>query len=282
MILRQGGGARARSCVWGASAMSPRCESTSAVAISPDPVGDLDGTLHTRLLAVGGPEAPLPLAALRIRERDLVICDGAGIALYVLRLTSRTAGWEQRTLSYPPAAELRAVREHPHWARQARRLCLTSAQARASRVGVGVVAAEARAAEQLGALPGGEQAIYRLSEAAAALLQSSGKEAAKAGRLLVADTERAKAPSHVPLRRLQGALAEELALGRSLAALCSRSPGFSDSTEESKVTSLLCRRLGVQGARDPQRRMRYSRVARADVAELLCEALDLAPEQVGL
>ena len=262
--------------------MSPRCESTSAVTIGPQRVSDLDGALLERLLAVGGPEAPLPLAALRVRERDLVICDGAGVALYSLCLSSRTAGWEQRTLSYPPALELRALREHPHWARRARRLCLTSEQARACRVRVGVVAAEARAAEELGELDDGEEAIYRLSEAAAALLQSSGKEAARAGRIFIADVERARHPSHVPLRRLQGAFAEELALGRSLAAICSRSPRFSDCAEESKLVGLLCRRLGLQGARDCHKRLRYSRVAQAEVAELLCEALDLAPEQVGL
>ena len=166
-------------------------------------------------MRVGGPEAPLPIACLRVRDRDLVICDGAGIALYALHMTASTAGWEQRTISYPPEAELRALREHPNWTRRARRLCLTSAQARACRVPVGVVAAEARAAQELGDLYDGEEAILRLSEAAAAILQSSGKQAAKAGRLLMADIERARRPSHVPLYRLQGALAEELALGHS-------------------------------------------------------------------
>jgi len=262
--------------------MSPRCESTSAVVIGGEPVTGLEGAAFEHLARVGGPEAPSPLAWLRVRDRDLVICDGAGVVLYSLRIASTTAGWEQRAVSYPPALVLRALREHPNWARQARRLCLTSAQARACRVPVGVVAAEARAAEDLGALYDGEEAVYRLSEAAGALLQGCGKQAAKAGRTFMADVGRARRPSHVPLYRLQGALAEELALGRSAAAICSRSPGFSDSTEESKVTVLLCRRLGLQGTRDCQKRLRYSRVVTADTAELLCQALDIAPEQVGL
>jgi hypothetical protein len=262
--------------------MAQRFESTSAVAIGAEPLADLEGMPLERLIRTGGPEAPLPVAWLRVRDRDLVICDGAGIALYTLRLTATTAGWEQRTISYPPAAELRALREHPNWARRARRLCLTSAHSRACRVPVGVVAAEARAASELGELYDGEEAVLRLSEAAAAILQSSGKVAAKAGRLLMADIERARRPSHVPLYRLQGALAEELALGHSVGAICSRSPGFSDSPDESKVTSLLCRRLGLLGTRDARKRLRYARVACAETAVLLCEALDLAPEQVGL
>lgn len=277
-----GGGAAALTAVQGASAMTRRCENTRAMPTGQGSTAGLEEAAHERLLRVGGPGAPLPLAWLRVRDRDLVICNGAGIALYALRLTARTAGWEQRTISYPPAAELRALREQPNWARRARRLCLTSAQARACRVPVGVVAAEARSAAELGDLYDGEEAVLRLTEAAAAVLQSSDKAAAKASRFLMADVERARHPSHVPLYRLQGALAEELALGHSVAAICSRSPGFSDSTEESKVTSLLCRRLGLQGTRDPRKRLRYARVAAADTAVLLCEALDLAPEQVGL
>jgi hypothetical protein len=279
---RERGGASPAPGVQGSSAMAQRCESTSAVAIGTEPLADLEGMPLEHLLRAAGPEAPLPLAWLRVRDRDLVICDGAGIALYTLRLTATKAAWEQRTISYPPAAELRALREHPNWARRARRLCLTSAHSRACRVPVGVVAAEARAAEELGDLYDGEEAVLRLSGAAAAILQSSGKEAAKAGRLLMADIERGRRPSHVPLYRLQGALAEELALGHSVGAICSRSPGFSDSPDESKVTSLLCRRLGLQGTRDARKRLRYARVACAETAVLLCEALDLAPEQVGL
>ena len=262
--------------------MTQRCESTRAVAIGTEPLSDLDGMPFERLLRVAGPEAPLPVACLRLRDRDLVICDGAGIALYTLYLTARTAGWEQRTISYPSVAELRALREHPRGARRARRLCRNPALARSCRVPVGVVAAEARAAEVLGDLYDVEAAIYQLSEAAAAILQASGKQAAKAGRILLADVERARRPSHVPLYPLQRALAEELALGRSVGAICSRSPRFSDSPEESTVTSLLCRRLGLLGTRDDRKRLRYARVASAETAELLCEALDLAPEQVGL
>jgi len=277
-----GGGAGAPAGVLGASPMSPRCESTSAVAIGSEPVAELEGLPREHLLRVGRPDALPSSAWLRVRDRDLVICDCAGIALYALRMTATTAAWEQRTISYPPVAMLRALCEHPDWARRARRMCLTSAQARACRVPVGVVAAEARGAEACAELYDGEEVVLRLSEAAAALLQASGKQAAKAGRFFAAEVERARGPSHVPLRPLQRALAEELALGHSVAALCSRSPGFSDSIEASKVTSLLCRRLGLQGTKDCHRRLRYARVSSAPTAVLLCEALDLAPEQVGL
>jgi hypothetical protein len=262
--------------------MAPRCESTSAVVIGGEPVADLEGTAFGHLLGVGGPEAPRPLACIRVADRDLVICDGAGIVLYSLRITPTTVGWEQRAVSYPPVQVLGELRQHLDWARRSRRLCHTSAQVRACRVPVGVVAAEARAAEDLGDLYDGEEAVYRLSEAAAALLQGAGKQAAKAGRIFMADVDRAHSPSHVPLHRLRRALAEELALGHSVAAICSRSPGFSDSTEESKVTNLLCRRLGLLGAQDCNKRVRFARVAAADTAVLLCEALDVAPEQVGL
>jgi hypothetical protein len=277
----QGGGAEGSTAVEGVRTMSPRCESANAVAIGGQPVAELGRTTFARLVRVSGPATPPPVACLRVRERDLVICDGGGAVLYSLRMTGRTAGWGQRAVFYPPAAELQALVEHPSWARRARRLCLTSTQARACRVPVGVVAAEARAAEELGDLENGEETVLRLSEAAAAVLQTGGKQPAKAGRLLMVDVERARRPSHVPLHRLQGALAVELALGRSVAAICSRSPGFSDSTEESKVGSLLYRRLGLQGTRD-RGSLRYARVASAEAAALLCEVLDLAPEQVGL
>jgi hypothetical protein len=276
------GGADASTNVRGASPMAQRCESMSAVAIGVEPLSDLEGMSFERLLRVAGPQAPLPVACLRLRERDLVICDGAGIVLYTLHLSARTAGWEQRTICFPAEPELRALREHPSGARQARRFCRNPALARSCRVPVGVVAAEARAAEEIGDLYDGEEAIYRLSEAAAAILQSSDKQAAKAGRILLADVERARHPSHVPLYRLQGALAEELAFGHSVSAICSRSPRFTDSLDERKVTSLLCRRLGLLGTRDDRKRLRYARVASAETAEVLCEALDLAPEQVGL
>ncbi|MBS1895495.1 MAG: hypothetical protein JST59_29700 [Actinobacteria bacterium] len=274
IVDQRGGGAEPPARVQGASVMTQQSEIPGTVAVEGGPL--------EHLLAVGGPEAPLPLASMRIRERDLVICDGGGLAHYLLLLGDSTARWEQRTVSYPPVAGLRAIRSHPDWPRWARRLCLDSQGARACRVPVGVVAAEARAAEEAGELHDGEEAVLRLSEATAAILQSSGKEAAKAGRLLMADVDRARRPSHVPLSRLQAALAEELALGHSPAALCSRSPGFSECADESKVVSLLCRRLGLEGTRDSHGRLRYARVAGAEVAALLCEALDLAPGQVGL
>lgn len=275
------GGRKPVGSVYGSRAMAVRCETTSAIAVGAKPLGDLEGVAREHLLRVSRPGAA-PLAIARVRERDLVFCDGAGLALYTLRIAARSAGWEQRTISYPPDAELRALYQHPRWARQARRLCLASPQARACRVPVGVVAAEARAATERGELSDGEETVYRLSEAAAALLQGSGKEAAKAGRKLMVAVERARHPSHVPLYRLQGALAEELALGHSLLAICSRSPRFSEAANESQMASLLFSRLGLEGARDYSGRRRYARVAAADVAELLCEALDLAPEQVGL
>jgi hypothetical protein len=260
--------------------MASRCESTSAVVTGVDP---LDSTLE-RLRRVGGRDALTPLARLRIPDRDLIVCDGAGIVLYTLRLTATAARWEQRAIPYPPSEQLEELRERADWGRRARRLCLDSATVRSCRVPVGVVAAEARAAEEFGELFYGEEAVYRLSEAAAALLQISGKKAAKGGRLLLADVVRSRRPSHVPLWRLQWALAEEIALGHSFAAIGSRSPGFSESPEERSVTSLLCRRVGLQGTLDSRRDQlrRYARVAPADTAELLCETLGIAPGQVGL
>ena len=262
--------------------MPQRCETTAAVMIGVEAPTDLDGTSLEHLLRVAGPGAPAPLARLRIRDRDLVVCDGAGIALYTLRLGASSAGWAQRTISYPAAAALRGITERQDWHGRARRLCLDPDLSRACRVPVGVVAAEARGASEIGVLDDGEEAVYRLTEAAAAMLQVSGKEAARAGRVLMADVGRARRPSHVPLRRLQEALAEELALGRSPVAICSRSPRFSDSGAEGGLVSLLYRRLGLQGTRDSHGHRRHARVASAETAVVLCEALDLAPEQVGL
>lgn len=262
--------------------MPARWESTTEVASGFEPVSGLEGEPLERLRRVGNVAASRPIARLRVRETDLVICDEGGVALYTLRRSATTASWEQRAIAFPSVGELGALRADPNWARSARRLCLSSAQARSCRVAVGVVAAEARAVQEFGELFDGEEAVYRLSEAAAAILQSSGKGPAKAGRKLAADIKHARRPSHVPLLGLQRALAEELALGHSVGAICSRSAGFSDSVEQSKVTSLLCRRLGLQGTRDACKRLRFARVATADVAEILCEALDLAPEQVGL
>jgi hypothetical protein len=258
--------------------MASRCESTFSIALG----AELEGAGFNNLQRVGGPSAPPPVAVLRVREMDLVVCDGAGLALYSLRITSSTLSWEQRVISYPPAEELQVLREQPHWARRARRLCLTSAEARVCRVPVGVAAAEARAAEEHGELEDGEEAVYRLCEASAARHQTLGKVAARAGRHFLAEVEKARRPSHVPLYRLQGALAEELALGHSIGALCSRSESFSDSSDESQVTNLLCRRLGLLGHRDCNQQLRYARVAPDSSAVLLCEALDMAPEQVGL
>lgn len=277
-----GGGTASGAYVQGLSAMTPKRESASAVMIDPEPVADLDDASFEHLMRVGGPQTPTPLAELRVRDRDLVICDGAGIVHYSLRFTSTTVGWEQRAISFPPRPVQRALREHPTWARRARQLCRTSTQVRVCRVQVGVVAAEARAVEELSLLCDAEESILNLSEAAGAVVQSSGGDGAKAGRNFLAEVNRARRPSHVPLFRLQRLLAEELALDRSVAAICSRAPGFSDSDDVSKVSNLLYRRLGLLGARDCHGRLRYPRVAAADTAELLCQALDIAPEQVGL
>lgn len=282
LVGSPGGGADGGAAVDGASAMAERHETRAATAVGVEAPADQEGTSLERLRRVGGPGAPGPLARLRVRDRDLLICDAAGIALYTLRLGARRASWTQRAISWPPVAGTRALLEHPRWARQARRLCLDPELSRACRVPVGVVAAEARGASEAGALEDGEEAVYRVSGAAAAMLQVSGKEAAKAGRSLMADVARARRPSHVPLRRLQEALAEELALGRSPAAICSRSAGFSDSPGDGAVISLLYRRLGLQGTSDSNGLRRYARVAVAETAVVLCEALDLAPEQVGL
>lgn len=277
------GGATSAPDVQGVNPMAPRCESAGAVMIGPDPGADPENPSLRHLMRVGGPEALTPLADLRVRDHDLVICDGAGIAHYSLRITPTTIGWEQRSIAFPPLPVLQSLREQPGWARRARRLCGSSTHARACRVTVGVVAAEARAAEEFGELESAEESILTLSEAAAAVVRSSGnKDGAKAGRNFLVEADRARRPSHVPLFRLQRVLAEELALGRSVAAICSRAPGFSDSDRASNVSNLLYRRLGLLGARDCHGGFRYPRVAAADIAELLCQALDVAPEQVGL
>jgi hypothetical protein len=259
--------------------MAARCDSTvSAVPGEVEPEGE--GLIN--LQRVGG-LSPSPLIArLRLRDMDLVICDAAGVALYSLRVTPSTLSWEQRVVSYPPLGDLQALQEDQRWAPRARRLCCTSSDARICRVPVGVVAAEARAAEEVGELDDGEEAVYRLCEAVAACHQTLGKVAAKAGRHLLGEIEKARHPSHVPLHRLRRALAEELALGHSSEALCSRSDGFSDSSDEGKIVELLFRRLGLLGKRDYRRQLRYARVASCASAVLLCEALDIAPEQVGL
>jgi hypothetical protein len=273
------GGAETPAGVGMASTMGTRCDST--VSAVPGVI-DSEGEGFANLRRVGGSSAPLPLACLRLREMDLVICDGAGIALYSLQVTSSTLRWVQRVVSYPPIEDLRVLQEDPRWAWRARILCMTAADAHTCRAPLGIVAAEARAAEELGELDDGEEAVYRLCEAMAARHQASGKVAAKAGRHLLGEIEKARYPSHVPLYRLRRALAEELALGHTIEALCSRSEGFSESNDERKVGELLFRRLGLLGQLDHHRRPRYARVASCASAVLLCEALDISPEQVGL
>lgn len=275
----QRGGAKGSSDVEKASTMAARGDNTVSALLGE---ADTEGEGLVNLRRVGGPALSPLLAGLRLPEMDLVICDGAGIALYSLQVTPSTLSWEQRVVSFPPVEDLQALQEDQRWARRAWRLCRTSMDARVCRVPVGVVAAEARAAEELGELDDGEEAVYRLCEAAAASHQTLGKVATRAGRRLLGDVERARHPSHVPLYRLRRALAEELALGHTIEALCSRSETFSGCANKRKVTELLFRRLGLLGKRDYHRRLRYARVASCASAESLCEVLDLAPEQVGL
>jgi hypothetical protein len=155
--------------------------------------------------------------------------------------------------------------------------------ARVCRVPVGVVAAEARAAQVYADLSDGEEAIYRISEAAAARHLATTGWRAKPAHQLQRDVERARYPSHVPLHPFQRALAEELAFGRTLGAICSRAERFSRNGGGSNTTNELCRALGLLSrASGNGRPPRYARVVKHTLAEALCEALDMAYEEVGL
>jgi hypothetical protein len=260
--------------------MSPPTHIHAATQLDAAP--DITGDALQALERAVGASAPPPRAALAVRERELVILSGAGLVLYSLALTPTRSGWEQRLLAFPPAPLVRELGERARWATGVRELCLRSPAARTCRVPVGVVAAEARGWEEAGEGPGLEDGVYDLSLSVAAIQRAAGARAAKAGRALAERVEQARRPSHVPLRPLQLVLAEEVAFGRSLAALCSRSEHFARAAQSGAATSALCRGLGLQGTRVGLGELRYARVAPAQLAEALCAALDMAPEEVGL
>ncbi len=71
-------------------------------------------------------------------------------------------------------------------------------------------------------------------------------------------------------------------MGRSFSVVCSRSEHFSSTAGNGSATSFLCRRLGLLPTRDPDGEPRYARVAPYELAEKLCEALDVPPQRLGL
>lgn len=241
---------------------------------SPQPSDALEA-----LSRVAGPNGSRPRACLCVRAKDLLVCSASGVALYTLRIGRTALGWEQRVLAFPPPPALQRIVECADWTRSARAALETSPEVRCCRVPVGVVAAEARSVEAQGELTDGEEGIFRLSLAAAARHRTLGFDSAKVGELMTARVEEARRPNFVPLLPFQRALAEDLALGRSLRGICSRSSHF--ETSASVTTDRLCRALGLVGKRE-RGQMRYARVASDVVATHLCDALDMAPEEVGI
>lgn len=242
--------------------------------------------------AVGRPGSPV-LAELRVRSMDLTLCSAAALAVYMLRITPTCLGWEQRLVAYPPEALVESIQHLRGWADCTRRVCglpdgrmavvgrsSFDIDLRACRVPTGVVAAEARACEEFFDVYDAEEGVYRISLAAASIHLTKGKYAAKGGRQMLADVTKARHPSHVPLYPLQRALAEEVAMGRSLDALCSRSEAFSSNGKS--PAHHLFRKMGVAGTRDCKKSVRYARVAPYKVAADLCAVVDIAPEEVGL
>lgn len=268
----------------GQEASHGRVRPEMAVASCDTRRDELGGAAAEKALAnlarVAGPDAPDLVASLRLPEMDLVVRSGAGIALYTLRWGSEALSWEQRVLAFPAEAELQLVYDSADWARRARESCFSTG-ARACRVSAGVVAAEARILEQHGVLPAGEASVYALSLGAASTQIAHAGSRSKPGRKMIADVKAARCPSHVPLLPLQRALAEEMALGRSLQAICSRSEHF-DPERYGSATNQFCRALGLLWTRDSTKRKRFARVAPSSLAEKLCEALDLCPQEVGL
>jgi hypothetical protein len=258
---------------------SPMGRPGNIVASSGEQASPQPGDAMEALSRVAGPNVPPPRACLRVRARDLLICSGSGVALYTLRIGPTALGWEQCVLAFPPVSNLQRIVECAGWTRSARAALEGSPVVRHCRVPVGVVAAEARSAESQGELPDGEEEIFRLSLAAAAHHRTLGRDPAKVGRLIAARVEEAQRPNFVPLLPFQCALAEDLALGRSLMGICSRSLHF--ETSASVTTDRLCRALGLIGKRE-RGQMRYARVASDVVATHLCDALDIAPEEVGI
>lgn len=280
-----GGRLRSEICAAGASdcsrvhPTSPMGRLGNSVASSGKQASSQPGDAMEALSRVVGPNVPPPRACLRVRARDLLICSGSGVALYTLRIGPTALGWEQCVLAFPPVSDLQRIVECADWARSARASLEGSPVARYCRVPVGVVAAEARSVESQGGLPDGEEGVFRLSLAVAARHRTLGREPAKAGRLMAARVEEAQRPNFVPLLPFQCALAEDLALGRSLMGVCSRSSHFETSARV--TTDRLCRTLGLIGKRE-RGQMRYARVASDVVATHLCDALDIAPEEVGI
>jgi hypothetical protein len=260
--------------------MPSTCETTRSAA---EHGSRAEGDALANLEQAVGAAAPPLLAQARVREFDLVVCGGSGIAHYTLRIGPTVLGWQQRAIAYPPADVLASIYGSGSWAQRARRLCRLHREARSCRVPVGVVAAEARAADAYAQLGEAEETIYRISEAAAARHLAAVGWRAKPARKLQADIEKARHPSHVPLHPFQRALAEEVALDRTFSAICSRSERFTRDGGEKTTPNELCRALGLLG-RDTGNGQpkRFARVASYPVAEALCEALDMAYEEVGL
>jgi hypothetical protein len=147
---------------------------------------------------------------------------------------------------------------------------------------VGVVVAEARAADAYAQFSDTEETIYRISEAAAARHLATVGWRAKPARKLQDEVTKARHPSHVPLYPFQRALAEEIALDRTFSAVCSRSERFTQGDEGKTTPNELCRALGLLGRDAGKGLKRFARVAPYPLAEALCEALDMAYEEVGL
>lgn len=245
---------------------------------------------------------PAPSAALRVREMDLALLSASGLVHYQLNVTSTTLRWEQRVVAFPPREMLDLLCRSRSWERAVRAVCaqapsptvdvgraLFRVESRICRVPVGVVAAEARACERFLDVHDAEEAVYRISLAAASThlagqgdMKSTRKAARNAGRKMLADVKRSRFPTHVPLLPFQRALAEELAMGRSIDGICSRAETYCDSEGEPKKATELYRHLGISATRDEGSRPRYARVAPHGIATALCAALDLAPEEVGL
>jgi len=245
---------------------------------------------------------PAPSAALRVREMDLALLSASGLVHYQLSVTPTTLRWEQRVVAFPPQEMLDLLCRRRSWERAVRAVCaqapsptvgvgraLFRVESRICRVPVGVVAAEARACERFLGVRDAEEAVYRITLAAASThlaglgdTKAVRKAARKAGRKMLGDVKRSRFPSHVPLLPFQRALAEELALGRSIDGICSRAETYCDSDGEPKKTTDLFRHLGISATRDEGSRPRYARVAPHAIAAALCTALDVAPEEVGL
>jgi hypothetical protein len=224
------------------------------------------------LARAAGRAARVPLACLRLGAMELVICGGAGFALYSLQVARDGARWRLRLIPFPPEPLLRDLYERPDWAQRARWLCLASSEARSRQVTLGAVGAEARAGEASGEVAGLEEGVYSLSLAAVAAATALAGRSGEAARRTAADVERARRPSHVPLYLLQRALAERLAAGPSPRGLC--------DVARNGAAARLMRQLGLLDAGERQRH--YARVAPRRLAVRLCEALELAPGEVGL